>query len=530
MLNTIRSRRGMVTSSHHLASQAGASVLREGGSAIEAGVAMAASLAVVYPHMSGIGGDGFWLIAKPGRAPIAIDASGASGGGVSPERFAKAGLSSIPFRGPDAALTVAGTIAGWQAALRLDDRGADALPLERLLADAIHQAEVGRAITSSEAKTIANKQSELAPVSGFADAFMPGGAAPSEGDILKAPALAHTLRRLVTAGLRDFYDGALARDIAADLAAAGSPVTADDLAAHRAKTAAPLRLPTGHGEIFNLGAPTQGLASLMILGIFERLGVNEANGFDHLHGLVEATKKAFVIRDRDLGDPARSADNLETHLSPAALQSKADAIDPTHAAPWPAPPGDGDTTWFGVIDKDGVAVSLIQSLYFEYGSGVTLPQTGIVWQNRGCAFTLDDATHPRALGPHRKPFHTLNPALARFSDGRTMVYGSQGGDGQPQFQAALYTRYAMFDMGLQEAITAPRWVVGKTWGETTTSLRVESRIDPDVIDTLKSAGHTVEVVAPFSGVMGHAGAVVLRPDGVFEGASDPRSDGAAVGW
>ena len=200
------------------------------------------------------------------------------------------------------------------------------------------------------------------------------------------------------------------------------------------------------------------------------------------------------------------------------------------ARPWPQPAAPGDTIWMGAIDGQGRAVSFIQSVYWEWGSGAVVPGTGICWQNRGISFALD----PQALNhlqPGRKPFHTLNPSLARFADGRVMPYGTMGGEGQPQTQAAVYTRYARFGQPLQQAVSAPRWLLGRTWGDVSTSLKLESRFDPALVAQLQAAGHVVEVLPEaFSDTMGHAGALVRHPDGRIEGAADPRSDGAAAGW
>ena len=183
----------------------------------------------------------------------------------------------------------------------------------------------------------------------------------------------------------------------------------------------------------------------------------------------------------------------------------------------------------GVIDANGVAVSFIQSIYHEFGSGVVLEHSGLQWQNRGCSFSLDPQSR-NPLMPRRKPFHTLNPALARFSDGRTMVYGNMGGDGQPQSQAAVFNRIAHFGMNPQAAIDAPRWLLGRTWGNSSETLKLESRFPPDTIDTLRTLGHPVDVLQAYDETMGHAGAIVRHADGLLEGGSDPRSDGAAVGW
>jgi oxamate amidohydrolase len=180
----------------------------------------------------------------------------------------------------------------------------------------------------------------------------------------------------------------------------------------------------------------------------------------------------------------------------------------------------------GAADADGCVVSFIQSVFWEFGSGLTCPETGVFFQNRGAGFTLGDG--PNRLRPGARPFHTLNPALARLTDGRVMAYGTMGGEGQPQTQAAVFTRYAHFGQDLQAAVTAPRWLLGKTWGDATTSLKLEDRFDPALVAALRAAGHEVEMIAPYSDLAGHAGAIVVHGNGLIEGASDPRADGAAL--
>ena len=364
---------------------------------------------------------------------------------------------------------------------------------------------------------------------GFAASFLVDGRPPPVDARFCQKRLGATLAALAEAGLDDFYRGGVARRIAADLDAAGSPVTADDLADYRARRVAPLVLRLGAATIYNLPPPTQGLASLMILGLFERLDVTEGEGFRHLHGIVEATKQAFAVRDSVITDPAHMSADPASYLADAALDAAARRIDPSRASPWPAGSDAGDTVWLGAADRAGRVVSTLQSVYWEYGSGMVLPDSGIQWQNRGCSFGVAPGA-PQPIQPGRKPFHTLNPALALFHDGRVMAYGAMGGDGQPQFQAAIYTRYATFGRGLQDAVTAPRWLLGRTWGEDTATLRMESRFDPALMAGLAEAGHRVEAVGPFSQFMGHAGALVHHPSGLIEGASDPRSDGRAVGF
>lgn len=536
MIHTHTALGGMVVAPHHLAAQAGRDVLRDGGTAVEAMVAAAAAIAVVYPHMNAIGGDGFWLIHNPAQgpaAPLAIDACGPAAAAADIGWYARQGhTQAIPSRGPLAALTVAGTVGGWARALASTAHWQAPLPLARLLADAIRHAEQGCTVSISQHGLNHQKLSELQPQPGFADTYMPGGAVPAVGSLLRQPALAATLQALVQDGLDSFYRGPLAARIAAGLASVGSPVSAADLAGYSADLVVPLRVQLQEAEVFNLPPPTQGLAALLILGLFDRLGVgpDRAEGFDHLHGLVEATKQAFLVRDRVVTDRGRLPADPQSFLEPAALDARARSIDMQHALPWPQPAAPGDTIWMGAIDRQGRAVSFIQSVYWEWGSGVVVPGTGICWQNRGISFALD----PKALNhlqPGRKPFHTLNPSLARFADGRVMPYGTMGGEGQPQTQAAVYTRYARFGQPLQQAVSAPRWLLGRTWGDVSTSLKLEPRFDPALVAQLRDAGHTVELVADaFSDTMGHAGALVRHPDGRIEGAADPRSDGMAAGW
>ena len=529
MLQTKRSYRGMVTAPHHLAAQAGLSVLSDGGNAIEAMIASAAAIAVVYPHMNSIGGDGFWLISAGGKPPIAVDGCGAAAQAATVEFYKGNGLSAIPSRGPLAANTVAGTLSGWAEVIAINKEMGGKLPLSRLVEDAAWSAENGFAITATQQELTETKFAELKDSPGFVDTFLLGGKLPKEGQLMKLPALGATLKRLGQHGPMDFYTGALAKEIAADLARCGSPVTLADLAAQKAQRRQALSVAVKGATLYNFPPPTQGLASLMILAIFERLGVKEAETFEYLHCIVEATKQAFLVRDRIVGDPALMEEKAEHYLTSATLDGLAANVNRKRALPWPVPVNPGDTVWLGAVDKDGIAVSFIQSIYFEFGSGCVLENSGIVWQNRGSSFLLD-GDGPRALRPGRKPFHTLNPAMALFDDGRRMVYGNMGGEGQPQSQSAVFSRYAMYGQGLQAAITAPRWLLGKTWGDATVTLKLEDRFNPAVVQAMRDAGHDIEILPAFTSTMGHAGAVVRHADGMFEGATDPRSDGAAMGF
>lgn len=515
---------GAVSAPHAEATAAGDAILRAGGNAVEATVAMAAVTAVAYPHMSGIGGDGLWLIAAPGSRPYAIDAGGPAAQSASVGRYTAAGLEAIPARGPAAALTIPGTVAGWQAAL---DTVPARLPLSELLAPAIRHARDGWQVTESQARSARTGWPTLHEQPGFTDVF--GDDPPEAGSWQHNPRLAESLTQLARVGLDDFYRGELASALAADLQAMDSPLGMDDLVAYHAQPVTPLSLRLGHGTAYNLPPPTQGIASLLILGIFEQLGVSGAGGFDHVHGLVEATKRAYAVRERCVTDPAYAVLRPAEYLDSSWLNQAAGTIDGAKASPWDPAADAGDTVWLGATDREGRTVSMLQSLYWGFGSGCASQRTGIVLQNRGHSFHLTDGALNR-LAPGRRPFHTLNPALMRLDDGRTIAYGTMGGDGQPQIQAELLTRHVWFGQGLGEALAAPRWLLGRSWGEPTGSLRVENRLDAAVIDALAAAGHHPVTVDPYSEVMGHAGALVRHPDGRTSAASDPRSDGAAAAF
>lgn len=526
MLKSRYSLNAMVTTPHHLASQAGAEILQQGGNAVEAAVAAAAALGVVYPHMNSIGGDGFWLISEPGKAPVAIQACGFAGGEATPDFYHQRGFSAIPTRGPEAALTVAGAVAGWIAALEeAANWPGKSLPLRMLVEKAVQYALEGIVISRSQAQLLKNKWEEFDGLEDFKTLFSPTGIS-KEKDVLFQHDLASTLQHLAEAGLEDFYRGDLARRIASGLERCGSPLRLSDLESYRARTVSPLSVNLSVGTAYNHPPPTQGVSSLMILGIFDRLGVSECDSFEHLHGLIEATKHAFNLRNRYVDDPATMQTDCASWLDQSVLDEYAGAINTGKAAPWPHTAEAGDTVWLGVIDREGRAVSYIQSIYFEFGSGLVVPDTGILWQNRGSSFLLQPGL--RSLMPGRYPFHTLNPAMLRFRDGRTMVYGTMGGEGQPQTQAAVATRYGYFGMDLQQAVTAPRWLLGKTWGDDTLNLKVEDHLPQDLVRRLAEAGHDVEQVPAYNDMMGHAGAIVLDSDGLYTGAVDPRSDGSVV--
>jgi gamma-glutamyltranspeptidase/glutathione hydrolase len=520
-----------VAAPHNLASETGQTILAAGGNAVEAMVAMAATIAVVYPHMNGLGGDGFWLVREPGGRIHAIDASGAAGALATIKRYRDKGYDAVPPRGADSALTVAGAVGGWALALELARALGGRMPLDLLLSDAIRHAREGYAVSGSEARFKTSEEAALYAVPGFAEAFLTEGKRMSAGTVRQVPRLAGTLGQLAHAGLIDFYRGDVGREVAADLERIEAPIVRRDLETYRARVVKPLELRLGHATVYNLPPPTQGVTTLMILGMFERLGSSKAESPEHHHALIEASKRAFTIGEQVVADPMNLVHDPAAFLTSSALEREAARIDMRRASPYPLPRSpEGDTIWMGAIDKDGLAVSYIQSVFWAFGSGCVLPATGIHWHNRGTAFSLDPASR-NPLQPGRKPFHTLNPPLAVFDDGRVLSFGTMGGETQPQVLAQIFTRYATFGMGLADAVDAPRWLLDKGRGAAPATLRLESRFDPGFVRGLAALGHEVEEGSePYVDNFGHAGMLVKHPrNGRVEATHDPRSDGGALG-
>src|SRR5258707_412340 len=337
--------RGIAGAPHHAAAEVGREVLAEGGNAIEAMVAMAAMIAAVYPHMTNIGGDGFWVLRGPSGRVRAIGAAGFAGTRAPRDLYRE--HETIPPRGPLAALTVPGAIGGWAVAMEAARTFGGRMPLGELLGAAIRAAREGYTVTRSQMALTTEKLAELKDVPGFAATFLVDGKPPAQGAVLRQDALAVTLDHLARAGLDDFYRGDVARESAADLERIGSPVTRADLEKYEARVRDPLSVTLRAGTLYNTRPPTQGLASLMILALFERLGVKRAESFEHVHGAVEATKRAFRVRDSYITDYDCLPHPPDRYLDASFLDAEAARIDMRRAAPWPAPPEKGDTVWMG---------------------------------------------------------------------------------------------------------------------------------------------------------------------------------------
>jgi gamma-glutamyltranspeptidase/glutathione hydrolase len=527
-------RRGMVATSQALASASGLAVLQEGGNAIDAAVTAAAVLSVIEPTMTGVGGDLFALVhdARDG-AVHALNASGRTGRGASSARLREHGLTRLPSRGA-LSVTVPGAVAGWVDLLARHGT----IPLSRALAPAIAYAREGFPVAEIAAGQWQDAEAVLAADPHAASVFLPRGRAPRAGEVFANPLLAATLERVAHGGVDGFYRGPVASAIASRLAADGGLVDEVDLGAHATDWVTPIRTTFRGCEVFEMPPNTQGFVALEMLNILEH---DDLEGLGHntgayLHLLVEAARVAFADRDAHLSDAAWfSAGALETLTSKAYAGERRRGIDASRAAtevrawvapsrasgPVASPPSAaGDTVYLAAADSRGNAVSLVQSLFECFGSAVVVPGTGVVLQNRGSLFVLDE-THPNRLGANKRPMHTLIPAMV-FRDGQLWLsFGVMGGDLQPQGHVQVLVNLLAFGMNLQEAGEAARIRYAPA------GVAVESGVSREARAGLAGRGHTV---IETSGVFGgFQGILVDSGTGVLMGGSDPRKDGLAIG-
>jgi gamma-glutamyltranspeptidase len=535
---------GVVATPHYLASAAGLNMLQHGGSAVDAAIAANAVLCVVYPHMAGLGGDGFWLIAEPGTDRIhGLNASGPAARTATLDYYRpRSKDNEIPARGPLSVLTVPGAIDGWRLAHERFGR----ISWDKLFDAAIEYARDGMAVSRSLADWLAQDEPILAIYPATAAIFLPNQRVPREGQRLVQGDLARSLQQIASQGARKgFYEGDIAERICAGLQPHGSPLAPDDFAAFHAEWVEPITA-TYHGyDVYELPPNTQGFTALQILNLiagYDVLAWGDGTA-DYYHHMAEAVKIAFADREEWLTDPTFVNIPMQRLISQPYADQRRRLIDPeraldiaevpagiAYAHPHERRPPDGDTCFFCAADRDGMVVSLIQSIYHDFGSAVVGGDTGVLLQNRGAFFALDEK-HPNHLQPGKRTFHTLIPALLVRDGQPYLAFGSMGGEGQPQSQAALVTRIVDFGYDVQQAIEAPRWLMGRTWGTRTRNMSLEGRISDEVARELKRRGQPIQMVTDWNDNLGHAQAIrVNREQGLFEGGADPRGDGAALGY
>jgi gamma-glutamyltranspeptidase/glutathione hydrolase len=518
-------RRGMVASAHPYASLAGVKVLETGGTAADAAIAVNAVLAVTQPYCCGVGGDLFCLYYDAATRRVHfLNGSGRSGARATLDELARRGMASLPITGA-ATVSVPGCVRAWGMLLeRFGTR-----PLAALLEPAIHYAEHGFPTTS----LVSQATAEHAP--NFSDPewhriFVPGGGVPPPGALLVQGDLARTLRDLAAEGPELFYTGRVADAIARRMADDGF-LTADDLREHTGAWGDPISTTYRGATIWQTPPPTQGLAALLAFNLLEGfpLARHPVHSAAHLHLLLEMVKLAYADRDRWIGDPEHAQVPVAALLDKTYAARQRTAFDRGKAQAYSAGEPEGDTTGFVVADGAGNVVSVIQSLFNAWGSGVVAPGTGVLLHNRGRHFTTDPA-HPSVLAPRKRPFHTLIASIVTRDAAPVVGFATMGGLGQAMFHVQVLTNVLDYGMDMQEAIERPRFLIGALLpGDPSDTIHIEDRVGRGVLTALGRRGHRVKAAPRLFTKVGHAHGIEFR-GGTMMGGADPRGDGAALGF
>ena len=519
---------GVVAAPHYLASLAGIDVLRDGGSAVDAAIATNLVLGVVWPHMCGPGGDLFAQVwSSSGRELLGLNASGRAGTRMSGEAYRARGMQTMPRRGV-LAITVPGAVDGW---FSLHERFGR-LDMTRVARDAIHHARHGFRVTPSTAGAIRANADLLSELGGGAAVFLASGRAPSPGDLLVQSELAHTLELIAREGREAMYAGVLGERILDFVDQQGGGLTAEDFAAQRAEWVQPLSIKYRDIEVFELPPNSQGIALLEMLSMLDGADLSAWGDAERVHQLVERKKLAFADRDTFVADPRCSEVPVELMLDAARARDRAGHVGPSAAPVQPVTIGrsvDGDTIYLCTADRDGMVVSLIQSLYAAFGSGVHVPGTGVTLHNRGFGFSLL-AGHRNELAPGKRPMHTLMPGFATHGDRPWLAFGTRGADGQPQTGLQILNGLLDFGLELQAAVEAPRWAHGAPGDRfPATALVLEERWGDSVVSKLVERGHEVMLADQVDPVMGTVQTIQIdSANGCYIAATDPRGDGVAL--
>ncbi|MCC7495261.1 MAG: gamma-glutamyltransferase [Fimbriimonadaceae bacterium] len=521
----VRAPRAMIAAAHPLAVQAGLALLRDGGTAVDAGLAVNLALNVTQVPCCGVGGDAFILYWDAASGTLhAYNASGRSPADASIAALRERGHQTMPLYGP-LSVNVPGMLDGWEALHQRFGR----LPWRELFAPAIGYARDGHPVSDNLAGWIRGAQERLRQWPASTHAVLPDNHAPRAGQRLRQPDLAATLELLAAEGRRALYEGDLGAEIARAVAAAGGLLTRDDLAAHRGEWSAPVGTTYRGYEVLVHGPNSQGWTLPLMLSLIadHDFGRLPPAGVAAVHLGIEAKRLAFADRDAYNTDPTALPLDVRRLLDPTYVARRRQLLSAEHAMPDPSPGRpDGDTTYFAVVDPAGNALSVIQSLYHGFGSGFVAGSSGLFLQNRGGYFSLDEQ-HVNALAPRKRTAHTLVSAMV-LRDGRPVIVpGTMGGDGQPQILFQILTALIDHRLNPQQAIELPRWVHGHT--DRGPCVQLEDRLGDAVIDGLRRLGHPVERLGERSGTCGHAQVITLDQHGLAAGA-DPRGDGQAAGF
>jgi gamma-glutamyltranspeptidase / glutathione hydrolase len=512
---------GMVATSHPLATQSALDILRRGGNAVDAAIAAAATLCVVEPHMTGIGGDCFVLMSEPDGTLHALNGSGRAPKAATGAWYRENRPGVTRLVGADS-VTVPGAVKAWETlAARFGTRS-----LDELFADAIAYGEQGYAVHARVGTVWATYVGELAADEGATRHALVSGRAPAVGSRHAWPALAATLRRIARDGSKAFYEGEIAAEIAATVQSKGGLLDEADLAAVTADWVEPIATPYGGHDVCEIPPNGQGVTALILLRLLDRLGTSgyAAESAERRHLEAEAGRIAYAVRDHLVADPAFMTCSVDDLLSNAHIDRLAKLYDPGRRNPsivLPEVPS-SSTIYLTVVDRDGRAVSFINSLFEAFGSRIATPESGIMLQNRGSGFSLV-AGHPNEIGPGKRPMHTIIPALTRKDGTTAIAFGVMGGAYQAMGHAHVLSNLLDHGMDPQEAIDSPRifWAADG-------ALEAESGVPDEVLRGLAGRGHEVRRAA--NPIGGAQMVVIDRENGFLIGASDPRKDGCAAGW
>ena len=518
-------REGMVASCHPLATLAGVEALKAGGTVADAAVATNAVLAVTQSNNCGLGGDLFCLYYEAATRRVHfLNGAGRSGSRATIEEVRRRGMDGLPVIGPPT-VSVPGVVRAW--AMLLERFGTRSLG--QLLGPAIHYAERGFPITSLLSQAI-SEYAAVNPDPEWRRVFRPGDRAPAPGEMFVQHDLARTLRDLAAEGPDLFYRGRVARAIAERMEGAGF-LTLDDLSAHTGEWGEPVSTTYRGYTVYETPPPTQGVTALLALNMLEGLppARHPLHSVEHLHLMLEVVKLAYADRDRWIGDPARASVPVAGMLDKAYAAERLRQFDPKKAQSYVPGQPESDTTGFVVADGHGNVLSVIQSLFNAFGSGVVPPGTGLCLQNRGRHFTMDPE-HPSALAPRKRPFHTLMASITTRDEAPVMGFATMGGNGQAQFHVQVLTNVFDYGLDIQEAIERPRFLFGAFLpSDPADVIYLESRVPARVFSTLRRRGHPIKEAPELLYRVGQAHGITLR-DGVLSGGADPRGDGVALGF
>ncbi len=527
-------KRGMVTSPHSIASGVGLDILKKGGSAVDAAIATSATLSVIYPHMTGIGGDAFWLIYDSKNNSVNfLNGGGRAAASSNIDYFKKNSLKVIPNHGIiPGSLTTPGSVDSWCKAHEAFGK----LKFNQIFESAIYYAKNGIPVTQKLSNWIKKFEKSLNANPFSASIFLKNGV-PETGDLIFNPNLGKTLHQISINGRSGFYDGPVAKEMCRFVEENGGFFNEDDLRSQNSSWSNPIVGKYNDLKVYHTPPPTQGFTLIEMLNLLEPLKLKNYKLLspDLIHLMIQAKQIAYNDRDKFLGDPSFSKIPIEKLISKLYAKKRSELIDPINLLAWDKVPSygslKGDTVYIAVTDEDGNGVSLIHSIYGPFGSTLIAGDTGVLLQNRGAYFSLEP-NHPNSLMPGKIPSHTLTASIGTKNDRLWSLIGCMGADGQPQIQLQIYISLLDHHLNIQEAIEIPRWLSGRfSLGEPRDTLHMENRFENETILELKKRGHKINLWPEWHETAGHAHGIIYDyRKKIFFGGSDPRSDGAAVGF